>query len=40
MLQKLFRTKPTTKDVDDLKHTRALLEPDSYVFCFERSASL
>jgi hypothetical protein len=32
MLQKLFGSKPT-KDADDLRHTRALLEPDSYVFC-------
>ena len=37
MLQILFRTKPT-KDEDDLKHTQALLEPDSYVFYLEIEA--
>ncbi|CAG8486464.1 8183_t:CDS:10 [Funneliformis caledonium] len=38
MLQKLFRTKPTNKDVED-SNTRALLEADSYVFlwpCLEQ----
>ncbi|CAB4424657.1 unnamed protein product, partial [Rhizophagus irregularis] len=29
MLQKLFGSKPT-KDIDDQRHTRALLEPDSW----------
>ncbi|KAG9304350.1 hypothetical protein G9A89_019912 [Geosiphon pyriformis] len=30
MLQKLFRTKTTLKDVEDTKHTQALLEADSW----------
>lgn len=34
MLQKLFGSKPT-KDIDDQRHTRALLEPGSYVFCLK-----